>query len=382
MINYKNPIYSEKIGADFIVWFRASNNYIILNELLMKVYSIFIKSSSLSSFLTEVEQDLELDYDTQKATDLYQNFTEFIKDQNLKGPLEKTIEVNFSDSRRAFNETYSIEKHIVLIHYSSEYTKGLIHPKLMHLICNIKTKNKPTTVFDIYEEDNNLYLFKDEIFIGTYELFNSHLLQGRFAMEFLCVLHNKEEHDWLGTFHASTVSNGKEAIMLIGDSGNGKSTFSALLMASGLDLMADDITPVLAADKQVYKCPSAISIKQGAFELLNEYYPGFELLPKFKGSAKKGLLKYIAPKQNGTDESKKLPCSKIVYIKYDKEQDTTLSQSAADKVLRTLIPDSWISPKEENAKQFLNWLQDMSYYELKYSDNELAVSEFKKLFDA
>jgi len=201
-------------------------------------------------------------------------------------------------------------------------------------------------------------------------------------MELLCVLHNKKEYDWLGTFHASTVSNGKEAIMLVGDSGNGKSTFCALLMNHGLDLIADDITPVLSNDQEVYRYPSAISIKQGAFEMLNSYFPFFNEFDNFESGTKKGMLKYIPPKQNFGDTIQHVPCTKIVYVKYNPKTSTTLTKSSADKVLQTLIPDSWISPQQKNAKQFLNWLENLNYYELSYSENNKAIDLFNQLFSS
>jgi len=196
----------------------------------------------------------------------------------------------------------------------------------------------------------------------------------------LCVLHHKKEHDWLGTFHASTVSNGKEAIMLVGDSGNGKSTFCALLMASGLDLMADNITPVLSKDQEVYRYPAAISIKQGAFEMLNSYFPNFNAFDSFDSGTKKGLLKYLPPKAQAGNTPQHVPCTKIVYVKYTPETNTTLTASSAEKVLQTLIPDSWVSPQQKNARQFLNWLKNIAYYELSYSDNDKAIALFKQLF--
>jgi len=348
----------------------------------MKILTIFIKVSDTTSFLNEITKDAELKYTDKEAFSIHQDISNFLEDQNRRPPLAEASITLFDDSKRIFNETYLIDTHAVKIYFSSKQVKQFIHPQLMHLAVEKQKTNEHTTIFDIYEDNNFLYLFKNKQFIGHYELANYHLLQGRFAMELLCVLHNKEENDWLGTFHASTVSNGKESIMLVGDSGNGKSTFCALLMAAGLDLMADDITPVLAKDQEAYRYPSAISIKQGAFDMLKAYYPDFEAQESFKGSVHKGFLKYLAPKNNTDNKIQHLPCSKIVYVKYDKHQEQTkLIPSAADKVLQTLIPDSWVSPKQENAQQFLNWLKTLSFYELSYSDNESAISTFLKLLN-
>jgi len=98
-------------------------------------------------------------------------------------------------------------------------------------------------------------------------------------MTLLCVLYNNHEEDWLGLFHASTVSNGKEAIMCIGNSGSGKSTLAALLMGSGYELVTDDVSPMLSDNNLIYSYPGAISIKKGSFDSLAPLINNFDELP-------------------------------------------------------------------------------------------------------
>ena len=372
------PTYSQLIDQNYICWFKKSNSYIIINEILNSYLIHYLAAKNKSQFLKELVSIGKLKNGNQEAEAIYNDISLFLEEQNKPYSLDEAAKTYFSKTQRNLTENYQIDTHAIEVYFSSKKVKQFIHPQLMHL-CKTSKTNK-TTVFDIYEENNNLYLFKNEAFIGTYEIENYHLLQGRFTMELLCVLHNKKEHDWLGTFHASTVSNGKEAIMLVGDSGNGKSTFCALLMASGLDLMADDITPVLSKNQEVYRYPSAISIKQGAFNMLTRYYPKFNEFDSFDSGTKKGLLKYIPPKQHVNNTIQHVPCSKIVYVKYNNNSPTTLTASSADKILQTLIPDSWVSPQQQNAQQFLNWLENLNYYELNYSQNNKAIALFNDLF--
>ena len=116
-----------------------------------------------------------------------------------------------------------------------------------------------STQFDIFKIDHNLYLFKDGNYIGRYKTNEFHLLQGRFALELTNSIFNLDIEQWIATFHASTITYKKEAIMIIGDSGNGKSTLSALLMANGFDVLADDFTPMYK-DLNLYRYPAAISL--------------------------------------------------------------------------------------------------------------------------
>ncbi|SNR30128.1 hypothetical protein SAMN06265371_1018 [Lutibacter agarilyticus] len=86
--------------------------------------------------------------------------------------------------------------------------------------------------------------------------------------------------------------------------------------------------------------------------MLTNYIPHFNKLDSFDSGTKKGLLKYIPPQQHVENTIQHLPCTKIVSIKYNYLTPTTLIKTGVDKVLQTLIPDSWVSPQHKNAKQF------------------------------
>ena len=72
------------------------------------------------------------------------------------------------------------------------------------------------------------YLFiKNNQIVGSWDIGTQlHEFQGKFSMELMCSFYNKTEHDWMGVFHASTISKNNRSIMFTGDSGNGKSTLS------------------------------------------------------------------------------------------------------------------------------------------------------------
>jgi serine kinase of HPr protein (carbohydrate metabolism regulator) len=55
----------------------------------------------------------------------------------------------------------------------------------------------------------------------------------------------------MGIFHASAVSNGEKSILLLDDSGNGKSTSLGLLQANGFTCLADDFIPINSYNKRV-----------------------------------------------------------------------------------------------------------------------------------
>lgn len=277
-------------------------------------------------------------------------------------------------------ETYSFGKNTIKIHFGSEQIKALIHPQWAHAISFIKRET--TKNFHIFKEDDFLYLLNNKDCVGRFAISEYHLLQGKFSLQIVNTLYNNTESDWIGTFHASTICNNNEAIMLIGDSGNGKSTLSAILMANDIDVLADDFTPLSAENKEVYRYPSGISVKPGAFEILRPLFPNLDTFQEFKSTSKPINVKYIPPIKSFDEGPSHLPCTKIVYVKFHRNITSTIQNIGIEKILETLIPESWISPSDKNAKLFLEWIKELECFELNYSDNEFAVVNIKKLFNS
>lgn len=277
-------------------------------------------------------------------------------------------------------EIYGFKDITLKINYGSEKIKFLIHPQWAHVTS--EQSDIENAIFHIFQEDNELFLFKEQLYIGHYPLKDYHILQGQISLQVINALYQKEESDWIATFHASTVCNDKEAIMLIGDSGNGKSTLSAILMAHGFDVLADDFTPLSAQNKMLYRFPSGISVKPGAFNMLRPSFADFDKFPVFKSTSKNVNVKYIPPIKSMGDGPSHLPCKKIVFVKYDAQANSQLNEIGIDGILQTLIPESWISPLASNSKLFLEWLKDLECYELIYAENDYAISSIKKLFNS
>ncbi len=369
------PKYERSFNDVLVLWFCNSNRYVVVSKELYSILAFYFKAKNANEFITLLKSSKTISIDEAKT--ILSEVKEFIEESNIiEDNITQTI-FSLDKSKRHFTEMYCINSNSeITVHYDSKIVKQLIHPSLAYLSTNKDLQ--PNAVFDIYLENDMLCLFHNENFIDAFPKKEFHKLQGKFAMELLCVQYKKQEHDWLGIFHASTVSNGKEAIMCIGDSGNGKSTFTALLMANGFKLVADDVTPMLAKNKHIYHNLSAISIKQGAFKTLSPLLENFEDLPSHFINNTKGVVKYIPPKNNSNTNH--FPCKTIVYVNYKKNANTKLKTTSIEKALQTLIPDSWISPKPENAKHFLDWLETVSFYELTYSDSDEAIASFSKLF--
>ena len=221
----------------------------------------------------------------------------------------------------------------------------------------------------IFNSDNKLFIFKNNQFLGPGSN-QLHEFQGKFSMELMCSFYNKTEHDWMGVFHASTISKNNHSIMFTGDSGNGKSTLVSILMDNGFNVIADDFTPILREDFKTYCFPSAISIKEKSYSLMEQIYPGLKNSKQYYISELKGAVKYLPP----TSKETSAKCSSVVWVKYSKSSENSIKNISTQEALKKILPDAWISNKQANAKAFLVWIKRTNFYELNYSDNNELIS--------
>jgi hypothetical protein len=378
--NIFSPKHITQLSNSWVLWFETSNQYLVISNSTKVLLDVFLHSESEQDF--EKRLTASLNHSQKKSKAYYTELSEFLNAANTNPKLDATdhqIEMPMLNTSYIV-ETYGFGKISLAVNYGSVAIQNLIHPQWAH--ATVLEGEIASAVFDILQMDHHLYLFRNQTYIGHYAVTDYHLLQGQFALQLINSLYNKNESDWIATFHASTVCNDKEAIMIIGDSGNGKSTLAAVLMANGLDVLADDFTPLSAENQELYRFPSGISVKEGAFSTLKPMFQDFEQFPIYTSTSKNVKIKYIPPMADFGKAASHFPCKKIVMVNYDANAKSEMKTIRIEQVLETLIPESWLSPLASNSKLFLDWLKEVSCYELTYSDNGIAVSQFKKLFDS
>ncbi|WP_179374563.1 hypothetical protein [Winogradskyella wichelsiae] len=366
------PVEQLLIGDFWVLWYAKSNTYSIVNTEFKLLLDEYLVSESKTQFLNSLyfEEDKEL------QNKIVENLFSYL--QNCNSPYSKSTTSTSTDldkRQRYISKQYNFEHKIVQVNYCSELVLKTIHPSIAHY-CNI-SKSKVDVLFDVYLKENHLHLFKNEELISYVPKKDYHYIQGKFIMQLLCELHNKTEKDWIGSLHGSTITDENNAILFVGKSGKGKSTLCALLANTDLKLLADDVSPLLSKDQHIYYNPSAISIKQGAFKLLEPLVNNFNKLPIVDFNKTKGNLKYLPctkPKQNH------YPCRAIILVNYKPESKTLLEPISIKTILETIIEDSWLSPKPKHAEQFLSWLKNMKLYQLTYSDTTCVTKEVSNLF--
>ena len=362
---------AQKISEeDSIVWLKKSNKYLVLNTNTLELIK---KKSSLSSkdFLTLITESLHVDVSIAKK--INKDISELLL-ETKKVEIKTSIKHPDPIKPCQLINYYSFNNTIIKVGFDTEETKSLIHQKYRHLL--IDHVNSYDVEYAIFNSDHSLFIFKNNQIIGSWDSTQLHEFQGKFSMELICSFYNKTEHDWMGVFHASTISKNNHSIMFTGDSGNGKSTLVSILMANGYNVIADDFSPVLRTDFKTYCFPSAISIKEKSFNLIEQLYPDFINYNEYYINELKGNVKYLPPISKETSAN----CTSVIWVKYTEGKESSMKKVSIQDALKKILPDAWISNKEVNAKAFLKWIEKTAFYELNYSDNNKLIDIINSYF--
>jgi hypothetical protein len=353
------------------LWYETSNSYNIVDAKFKLHLDHYFKASSLSEF-----ENVLAESGITNPKPIIESIKSYLETCNVSSTTLDLDTTEKTDNKCNLTSHYTYNNQSFTINYDSELVKKVLHPPIAHLETAVK---KPTrTVFDIYLDDDLLFLFKNDTLLIKVPKADYHKTQGKFMMHLFCHVHHKKEDDWIGMFHGSTVSDGSTSIMFIGESGKGKSTLTAILASKRFELVSDDISPLAAQSKTIYVNPAAVSVKKGSFNVLKPFVPNIETVETVELNKSKGKLKYI-PFQN--PKSTNYPCTAIVLVNYKKNAETELKEVSITEILKTLIPDSWISPDSEHAKQFLDWLQTLHLYQITYSNTDSVTAEIASLFE-
>ena len=359
-----------------ITWFEDNNAYVVLEHTTATILQILQNGESIKEIASSLSK--ELGVPKEKAID----FIIELENNFFKNKISKNAELgdDSKDIKRPqsfeFIKAYKINNIVFKVSFLSEKELSLVHPKFAHLV--IDEVSKFENEFEVFINHNYIFLFVNNTFIGSWSNKDVHYFQGKFSMELIQKIHQKEEDKWLGVFHASAISNGEKSMLFLGDSGNGKSTSLALLQANGFTCLADDFVPVDAKNLEVYSFPAAISIKKNSLETLLPIYPELETSAEYNFVRLNKIVRFLRPNNNNFFAH--LPCNELVFIKYTKGAALRCKEISKIDAFQQLIPDSWLSPKKENAQIFLDWFEGLKCYQLTYSNNEEMIATVSKIF--
>lgn len=376
MIKQSNFLY-KKTEDKTIFWLENNNKYLILENTTTDILKRLGKGVSVEEIAKDLSEKLSISLDTtiNFILDLEKKIYEPKSD--IKTELRNSFRDIKAPKSFEFIKHYKVNNVIFKVSYLSEKELSFIHPKFAHLVNDELVDFNYE--FDIFIENNFILLLVEKKLIGAWSNKNIHFFQGKFSMELIQKIHQKEENEWMGVFHASAVSNEKKSILFLGDSGNGKSTSLALLQANGFICLADDFVPIDIEKREVYSFPAAISIKKNSLETLLPMYPELETTAEYNFTRLNKIVRYLKP--NNNNYFNHLPCNDLIFIKYEKDSDLICEKISKIAAFQQLIPDSWLSPKKENAQIFLDWFELLNCYQLTYSKNDKMIKTISKIFE-
>ena len=361
---------SETIDLNtHIMWFEKSNKYIVVNDLLNNLILNRINSEKFPINTSLLKKNK---LNSEKLKPISDNIKNLLEECN-----QDYDKINPKQSLSIANEyihqsKFKFNRRVVKIEYSDERLKSLIDPKFNHLKCN----DSEEIIYKVVERNEKINLFKNKKFLGSWGNEKMHEFQGKVSMELTSFFHGMSDSDWTAVFHGSTLFRGNNCLMLTGDSGSGKSSLSAILMANDFALIADDFSPM--DDKGIhYNFPSAISIKEGFYSEAKKLYKSFSELNEYYINDIKGNVKYLADKSDKPILSSN--CNTILNVKFGAGLKNEIKSINKGKALEKILPDAWISKNIKDAMAFISWVKSSMFYDLTYNDNDEAIKMINKI---
>ena len=368
--DFSNFIF-DKIDIDTnIIWFEKSNKYIIINDLLKCLILNKIDSNKypLNQFSSEINK-----LESNNLGTIFNDIDSLLKECNIESKDKTYEESSIKHENFTHYSKFKFNKRVVKIEYSNRDLSNLIDPKFTHLKCD----DNEQIVFKVQQKNKRIFLCKQDKFIGSWGISEMHEFQGKISMELSSFFHNKQESDWTAVFHGSTLSHKNNCLMLTGDSGNGKSSLSTILMANNYSLIADDFSP-MSNEGLHYNFPSAISIKEGFYSSAKNLFKTFDKLKEYYINDIKGNVKYLPANNNELMLYKS--CNKVLNVKFGLDLKNEIKKVNKGKALEQILPDAWISKDLDHAKSFIDWVKSSLFYDLTYNDNNKMLKMIKDIF--
>ena len=344
---------SKSFNGKNILWFKSKNKYLILEDSFSILLDRYLNGISFRDFHFLCKNHYNLEH--KDSSSLYENCSELIKQMNsIPSILSPPIIKHIPQIENNITISYQWNGAKVCINYTSEKLKAMVHPKFQHL--EVQTESEPH--IHIFKLDNQIGFSIAEESLGLWSYNEVHLFQGKLSMHLLNQFTHKNDEDWLATLHASAVCKNDFCLVLLGESGKGKSTATSLLLTRGYQLLADDFVPVEAETKRIFGFPQAVSIKETMVNPLSEYFP--QLLSSLSKRKNDEIqFRYLYPAINKVQVQKSKKCKAFIFIHYSRGSKTKFKLLTKAKALELLIPDSWISPLEKHSMAFLDLILEI-----------------------
>ncbi len=367
----------KALGDETVVWFEPANNYLLMKAPAYSVWVLLQGGMSVSKAAGWFASRYKLS--GIEAKKFVVEIDRVIKQQNRKKGGLNPVEGSLISCPQEFHSVrqYKFRGACFCFRYETVEIELLFHPLIKHLETGHISGGAH---YYLYRLGEKFVLQNTRGVIGQWEADDIHSFKGKLFMELLNNAYQMQEEDWMCVLHAAAVCYGESCLLFTGQSGCGKSTLTALLLANGFYLLADDFVPVEARTGHVMHFPAAISVKESATALLAALYPELGEAKIYRDTAPNKTVRYLSPLGKQAIDKHGFPVKALIFTKYEENSGFSLKLLPHGMAFRNLIPDSWLSPLSGNVKRFLDWFAEMPCYQMVYSDNSKMVSAVEKLF--
>ena len=377
----KIPFVKKKIGQSYLVWFQRSNLYTQLEEPAWFVFNKIVRQYKTETIAAEcvIRYGLQINECLQFVNDIRS------KIEQMNQPIEYSyceeeypIELKSKKFIPYSIKRYQLSQNVIEFSYDNQEFESYLHPLISYL--ETDTPKGEISRIELFEYQGKSVLRLNGEVKGVWTKDRTHRLIGFTYMSMINEMYNKKDDFWLMTVHAAALTNGRKTILIPAESGSGKTTFSALLQSRGYRLLSDDFVPIDREFLRAWHFPIAMSVKQGAVELLSSVYSNLEEKPISQTAAKKAV-RYLTPDYDPELSNAACPVKDVISIKFDPTVEFEFKKADRLKAIKIMLDQSWILPNSGNAGVFLDRVSQWSFYQLTYSNNEKALDAISKLFD-
>jgi hypothetical protein len=193
-----------------------------------------------------------------------------------------------------------------------------------------------------------------------------------------------ESSECFMALHSAAVSRGDTCVLLPGLPGNGKSTLTAALLATGYDFGTDDLAMLSGRPLRVRALPLRVGLKSGSWPVLRDRIPELEAVPSHLRADGQWIKYWLPPPDRlPRDASARLRVAALVFPRYSPDTTCALVPITRSQALLRVSEAGYHLPRGQLDHAWmeatLEWLGTLSCFELNYADLDEAVNAFARV---
>ena len=378
--NLNNEILITPVDDCFAAWFKASHRFMLLAEPAYFVLEKYFRKMLPHKIAIECEQK----YGTSGA--VARKFVYDVIAETESGMLSpessasgvRNEDISLSLPENCIVRDYAAGKINLRITYGDPEMVNLLHPLIAHMEKENHTGDSHS--LGLIRSDGLFILTSGDEIAEIMPSDQSGFFKAAVFMKLLCLLYNMTPGSWMMSVHASGITDGRNAVLFPASVGRGKSTLSALLNAKGYDLLSDDFVMLDNHSCLAYELPLAMTIKEGSFDVLKEFFPELEQSSLSKASTGK-MVRYLTPKNHYADAAHCVPVRGVVFVSFSPGEPFSFEKTSRKEAFKALLGETWINPEPKNVRQFFDWFNNSDFYAMSYSRTEDALNAVSKLLE-